>query len=399
MNIARGVGTVALGTALGQGSVIVATPLLARLYSPAEFGQLALLLTVAAYAAAAGCLRYDLALSSSPKEDAPGLFWLCVFSALIVTVLAGLVALLPWKRWTDSGLVSVVDRPVLLALTVGAVAVAQAVSSESVRASQFTRLAILKASQGVLFAGASLLTAIGLVVAVPVSYAAAATVSVRRVAPPSWHDIREAASRYRSFPLLSLPGALFDVLACSAAVLVVSASYGMEELGHFSQVQRFVGAPLLLVSASLFQVFLRHSADAHQAGRSLMPLIVSVGSRVAMLVAALMVAVIVLGEPILGFLLGPEWRVDTYFLFVVVGALAVRICVSPFSSVLFTTGRLGHLFAWQFAYFVTAFSVLPFAASRLGFDQFLMLYLLHETVLYLAYLALIVRAARRPGKS
>ena len=399
MNIARGVGTVALGTALGQGSVIVATPLLARLYSPAEFGQLALLLTVAAYAAAAGCLRYDLALSSSPKEDAPGLFWLCVFSALIVTVLAGLVALLPWKRWTDSGLVSVVDRPVLLALTVGAVAVAQAVSSESVRASQFTRLAILKASQGVLFAGASLLTAIGLVVAVPVSYAAAATVSVRRVASPSWQDIREAASRYRSFPLLSLPGALFDVLACSAAVLVVSASYGMEELGHFSQVQRFVGAPLLLVSASLFQVFLRHSADAHQAGRSLMPLIVSVGSRVAMLVAALMVAVIVLGEPILGFLLGPEWRVDTYFLFVVVGALAVRICVSPFSSVLFTTGRLGHLFAWQFAYFVTAFSVLPFAAGRLGFDQFLMLYLLHETVLYLAYLALIVRAARRPGKS
>ena len=399
MNIARRVGTVALGTALGQGSVILATPLLARLYSPAEFGQLALLLTVAAYAAAAGCLRYDLALSSSPKEDAPGLFWLCVLSALIVTVVAGLAALLPWKHWTNSGLVSIVEHPVLLALTVGAVALAQAVSSESVRASQFTRLAVMKASQGLLFAAASLLTAIGLVVAVPVSYAASAALSIRRVASPSLQDIRHAAARYKSFPLLSLPGALFDVLACSAAVLVVSASYGMEELGHFSQVQRFVGAPLLLVSASLFQVFLRHSADAHQAGRSLMPLIVSVGSRVAGLVAALMAAVIVLGEPVLGFLLGSEWRVDTYFLFVVVGALAVRICVSPFSSVLFTTGRLGTLFAWQFAYFATAFSVLPFAASRLGFDHFLMVYLLHETVLYTVYMVLIVRAARNPGKS
>lgn len=399
MNIARRVGTVALGTALGQGSVIVATPLLARLYSPAEFGQLALLLTVAAYAAAAGCLRYDLALSSSPQEDAPGLFWLCVFSALIVMIATGLVALLPWRDWSDSGLVSVVERPVLLALTVGAVALAQAVSSESVRASQFTRLAILKASQGLFFAGASLLTVIGLVVAVPVSYAVAAAVSVRRVTFPSFRSVRQAAVRYKSFPLLSLPGALFDVLACSAAVLVVSASYGMEELGQFSQVQRFVGAPLLLVSASLFQVFLRHSADAHQAGRSLMPLIVRVGSRVAGLVGAVIVAVVVLGEPVLGFLLGPDWRVDTYFLFVVVGALAVRICVSPFSSVLFTTGRLGHLFAWQLAYFATAFSVLPATASRLGFDQFLMVYLLHETVLYSAYMALIVRAARKPGKS
>lgn len=399
MNIARRVGTVALGTALGQGSVIVATPLLARLYSPAEFGHLALLLTVAAYAAAAGCLRYDLALSSSPKEDAPGLFWLCVFSALIVTVVAGLVALLPWKEWTGSGLAAVVERPALLALTVGAVALAQAVSSESVRASQFTRLAVLKASQGVFFAGVSLLTVIGLVVAVPVSYAAAAAVTIRRTTFPSFQGILRAAARYRSFPLLSLPGAVFDVLACSAAVLVVSASYGMQELGHFSQVQRFVGAPLLLVSASLFQVFLRHSADAHQAGRSLMPLIVRVGSRVAMLVAAVMAAVIVLGEPVLGFVLGPEWRVDRYFLFLVVGALAVRICVSPFSSVLFTTGRLGQLFAWQLAYFATAFSVLPFAASQLGFDQFLMVYLLHETLLYAVYMALIVRAARNPGKS
>ncbi len=113
---------------------------------------------------------------------------------------------------------------------------------------------------------------------------------------------------------------------------------------------------------------------------------------------ALMAAVIVLGEPVLGFLLGPEWRVDTYFLFVVVGALAVRICVSPFSSVLFTAGRLGHLFAWQFAYFATAFSVLPFAASRLGFDRFLFVYLLHETVLYTVYMVLIVRARAEPRK-
>ena len=105
-----------------------------------------------------------------------------------------------------------------------------------------------------------------------------------------------------------------------------------------------------------------------------MPLLVQVGSRVAGLIAGVMVAVVALGEPLLSLLLGAEWRVDRYFLATVVGALAVRVCVSPFSSVLFTTGRLRNLFAWQFAYFVSAFTVLPLAASRLEFDHFLAIY-------------------------
>lgn len=394
VNITRHVGLVALGTALGQGSIVLVTPFLARIYTPAEFGELALYLTVATYAAAAGCLRYDVALAAAPKAAASALLWLCMVSALGTCAVALAVAMLPWHTWTDSMLATVTERPWLLALTVLAVALYQAVSSEFVRAGEFARLAWLRGSQGVLFAGAALFSVVGLVVAVPASFAAAASLTYRRVARTSLREIVEAARQYRSYPLLSLPGALFDVIACSAAVLVISASYGISEVGHFSQVQRFVGAPLLLVSASLFQVFLRQSADQHQAGRSLMPLLVQVGSRVAGLIAGVMVAVVALGEPLLSLLLGAEWRVDRYFLATVVGALAVRVCVSPFSSVLFTTGRLRNLFAWQFAYFVSAFTVLPLAASRLEFDHFLAIYLLHETVLYALYMALIVNAAR-----
>jgi len=394
VNITRNVGLVALGTAVGQGSIVLATPFLARIYTPTEFGELALYLTVATYAAATGCLRYDLALAAAPKTGAAALFRLCVASALGTGAIAWAVAKLPWRAWTDSTLATVTERPWLLALTVVAVALYQMVSSEFVRAGEFARLAWLRGSQGALFAGTALLTAVGLVVALPVSFAAAALLISRRVSRATLREVVTAARRYRSYPLLSLPGALFDALACSAAVLVISASYGISEVGQFSQIQRFVGAPLLLVSASLFQVFLRQSADQYQAGRSLTPLLVQVGSRVAGLVAGVMVAVVALGEPLLGLLLGAEWRVDRYFLVTVVGALALRVCVSPFSSVLFTTGRLRSLFAWQLAYFLTAFTVLPLAAGRLGFDQFLAVYLLHETVLYALYLALIVRAAR-----
>ena len=48
----RGAGAVAAGTAAGQGTVLFITPLLARQYSPSEFGSLALLLTVSNIATA-----------------------------------------------------------------------------------------------------------------------------------------------------------------------------------------------------------------------------------------------------------------------------------------------------------------------------------------------------------
>ena len=310
VSITRHVGLIALGTALGQGSIVLATPFLARIYTPAEFGEFALFLTVATYAAAAGCLRYDLALAAAPKAAASALLWLCVAAALGTGAIAWAVAMLPWHTWTDSMLATVTERPWLLALTVLAVALYQTVSSEFVRAGEFARVAWLRGLQGALFAATALLTVAGLVAAVPVSFAAAALLTYRRVARTTLREVAAAARQYRSYPLLSLPGALFDVVACSAAVLVISASYGITEVGHFSQVQRFVGAPLLLVSASLFQVFLRQSADQHQAGSSLEPLLVQVGSRVAGLVAGVMVAVVALGEPLLGLLLGAEWRVD-----------------------------------------------------------------------------------------
>lgn len=399
MNITKRVGVVALGTALGQGSIVLATPILARIYTPDEFGELALFLTVASYAAALACLRYDLALSSASEKEAPALFWLCMLATMGVAVATLLVASLPWMSWSDSALVTVAQHPVLLALTVGAVGLHQAAASRFVRAAQFARLAVLRAAQGLLFAITSLVAMVGLVVAVPVSFAGAAALAFKSVTRVRVRDIVAVASRHRSFPLLSLPGALFDVLACSAVVLVISASYGMSEVGHFSQIQRFVGAPLLLVSASLFQVFLRQSADQHQAGISLAPLVIRVGSRVAALAGLAYSAVVIFGEPVLGFLLGPEWRVDRYFLATVVGGLAIRVCVSPFSSVLFTTGRLTTLLGWQFAYFLTSFGILLYAADRLSFDAFLAVYLVHEAILYVAYMGLIFKAARYPKKA
>ena len=58
IRIAGNAGLIALGTGVGQLFVLATTPYLTRIYSPAEFGQLApSLFTLSNITMAVGCLR------------------------------------------------------------------------------------------------------------------------------------------------------------------------------------------------------------------------------------------------------------------------------------------------------------------------------------------------------
>ncbi len=60
---ARSVAVVTAGTALGQGLVLASAPLLTRLYTPADFGVLAVYSSIVSLVAVVGALRYELAIA------------------------------------------------------------------------------------------------------------------------------------------------------------------------------------------------------------------------------------------------------------------------------------------------------------------------------------------------
>ena len=86
----------------------------------------------------------------------------------------------------------------------------------------------------------------------------------------SW---REAMRNYRVFAQQGLPGALLDVVGYSLCIWTVLAVYGASDSGELSQVQRIVGAPLMLASMSLAQVLLRHTVELRDASHELRTLI------------------------------------------------------------------------------------------------------------------------------
>ncbi|MGZ5106322.1 MAG: hypothetical protein ACXWHC_20135, partial [Usitatibacter sp.] len=91
MSFLRQVGTVAAGVAGGQLILLAATPLLARTFTPAAFGDYAVFLALYFVTLVVACLRLEFAIPIAPDEMVPALAQAALLSSMAVGALAGLL--------------------------------------------------------------------------------------------------------------------------------------------------------------------------------------------------------------------------------------------------------------------------------------------------------------------
>jgi teichuronic acid exporter len=393
VSIFKGAGKVALGTAAGQGVVLLATPWLSRQYSPAEFGSLALLLTISNIASALACLRYDLTIPVASKSEAPALFSIAISAAATSALLV--LAVLTTGVFTPI-LAATFNATWVIGLCVLLVGVQQAVIGALTRDGRYAGVGVVRFGQGGLFTALAVIPSLGLLISHALSFLVVIPFAVRRLFrnKTSIKEISRTAYERRNFPLLSLPGALLDVIGYSACVWIMAHFYGVSETGQYSQIQRIVGAPLMLVGMSVGQVLLRSGADAIRDHSNSVRLFRRVSAMSLLLGLLVVLLISLIGDSLLHWLLGPKWRVDTAFIVPVAIAVTVRACVSPLSSLLVALNRFDLALRWQVFYFLSSISVLTVVAINVSFEYFIVVYAIHEILLYSLYLVLISKAVR-----
>lgn len=393
-SIVRGAGKVALGTAIGQGLVLAATPWLARLYNPAEFGSLALLLTASNIASAIACARYDLALPSASEPEAPLLMRVACISA----VLSGTLVLVGMSLAVMLGaiLLAPFNTVWLIPLCVVLVGFQQAAIGAATRECRYADIGAIRVGQGAAFVAFAAFPVFGLLFAHTLSFAISLPTVFKRLTgdSASLKQVVALAKEKKEFPILSLPGALLDVVGYSVCIWIVVYYFGTYDAGQYSQIQRIVGAPLMLAAMSIGQVLFRTSVDVMD-NRARMYTLFHQMLLVAALIALSVVTMTALfGESILDWLLGSQWRVDTAFVLPITIAVTVRACVSPLSTMLVSLNRFDLALKWQSIYFLTSVIVFSSAAAALDISSFVLVYAVHEVLLYGLYILIIAKAIR-----
>jgi O-antigen/teichoic acid export membrane protein len=391
-----------LGTIIGQGTVFLATPLLARTFSPAEFGALSLVTTVSNIGLAASCLRFDLALPIARPEHRRMLFWLSALSVIFVTAIVA--AGLQIARLLGEPVIEGLQNAAFLMPLVFAFAgLFQIATGWLTQQEQFLGIGMMRLALGTSFTLLAITQTMDLVSAFVWSFFVAALMVVpfafRHLARQSDLGIaHESFGRtfrhYIQFPTSGLAGALLDIVGYSVLVWLITYYHDMAQTGQYAQILRVVGAPLMLVSMSLGQVLLRCCVALDSDREALMRFLVRILGYLSMAGVALIVLVAIVGSPVLGLLLGPGWRIDTAFILPITVAVTIRACVSPLSVALIAVQKLNYALAWQAAYFISAITLLHLLIQKLDFDAFLIAYMVHEIVSYALYLILIRRGVK-----
>jgi len=391
--------TTMAGIGAGQLILLAAMPFLARAFGPAAFGHYSVIVAIAGVLATISALRLDLAVTSAADRDVDAL----ARAALVLPVVVGpagvlllwLATRLPISRDWSFGHY---DLTVIAAIA-AAQGMVLGASGLSTRLGNFGTLAAIKIFQPLVFAGLALTILPNLPLAMAAgwiaSLAAAIPVLDRVPIRSGWRRTWDAALRSWRFVAISAPVALLDVLALALPLLFIAAAYGSSDAGNYSQVQRLIGAPLTLVATACAQVFFKHAGDRFRRGEELLPLFRRVSAGMAVLAVLALVAVLLIGHPLLSFLMGPSWRTDTAFLVLSLCPVLFRVVASPVSSTLIVTGRLGTIGVWQATYCAVTLATLSMAKYWLGFEQMLFVYACSEFVMYVLYLVLSYRAAAR----
>ncbi|HEU5079606.1 MAG TPA: oligosaccharide flippase family protein [Opitutaceae bacterium] len=390
-------GAVALGTAAGQAVVLLSTPLLARLHDPREFGALALLLSLSNIGTATACFRYDIAIPSVQDRDALPLVRVSLaFSLAVAILIASATLLLERETWFVSRFGVLVTHPFLVGTCIFLVGSHQATIALLLQRAEITKVAWLRFIQGAAFGGFAMIPFVGLLWAQALSFVGG-LFGIRRAMQKREKDepgFRATAVEFRAFPLMSLPGAILDVVGYSVCVWAIVNAYGSSVAGHYSQIQRLIGAPLMLLSMSLAQILLKQTADISSEKREVRRLLRKVLLVMALLSGCALIVLWFIGQPLISLVLGPKWDISRSLIIPVAIAVFARACVSPLSSVLITYRRFGYALAWQGAYFFSAVFLLSYVSLHLSFVSFLHFYAAHEVVFYVAYLLLIGRTLR-----
>lgn len=376
--------------------MLVFTPYLARQYTPEEFGLLALLTTASNISMAVACLRYDLAIPSADERHVRGLLVVSVISAGILASLVGLVVISPSGSALIGVAPSLIASPVLLITCIVLVGTYQTSSAWLLRRAAFRDVGLMRISQGACFSLLAAIPGVGLLWPHAVSFASGLFGLKRAFRARSREDVmwHIVARRYVHFPLYSLPGAALDVVGYSLCIWVLTSTYGASYAGEYSQVQRVIGGPMMLLSISFSQVLLKYTADHSASPASLRELLRKSFQAIGAVAIVGLLMLWLVGEPVLGWLLGAQWRVDREFITLIAVAVSARACVSPLSSVLISLRRFDLALAWQTTYFFSALLLFPFIASRVEFEEFIGFYAVHECILYGIYFLFIKFAIR-----
>jgi O-antigen/teichoic acid export membrane protein len=364
---ARNVAILASGTIAAQVISVLSSPILTRLYSPAEFGFFQVFLALVRSVARSVCGGYETAVVLPPSDGAAKkLLGVAIHFAVAFALLVSVFFL-----FFGSDVLRVLDAPelegwVLLApIQLVLMGLFLSFNHYSLRRRRYDVMAKAKVAQAIFLVVVSI--GLGLAGAgfwgLIVGFMAGWFAIVAFLAYPNRDDLgfedlrwdrrsRAVARRYREFLAFGAPGKLLNGMTLEMPVFFLSHLFPATVVGYYSLVVRVADAPLAVLSQSVSKVHLRKVVDLIQREEAVRPYLLRLAATLASISIVPTILLMVAAPDFFAWLFGPAWREAGAYIRILMPAIAVRFVVSTLSSTLGATENVRLAFFTQATDFV-----------------------------------------------
>lgn len=355
--------TLLSGNVVAQMLPYLATFILARLYSPSSFGNLALFTSITAAVSIAATGRYEQAIPLPNQEkDANSLVLVASLAGLIISIVFGCSLYILSQIWPDY--FAIKNSTLMLSATIFFIAVYQTLTMWFLRHGMYRQISGTRFLQAGITVLVSLVAGLagwqrGLVLGYMSGWLAGSLCylillirSRRFIIKSAVVLIQKNATMFFQHALYGAVPALLSNLAFFLLVYIITRHYGSSCAGQFSLSWQFAYGPASLIAGAIAQVLLRESSLCLSKQQSDVALFRSM-TRYLSYAAALYILILVFAAPsMFSVFFGLQWQNAGLFTAILAAGYGIRLAVTALSSFLLSHRALGINGAWQAAYFI-----------------------------------------------
>ncbi|MCD4658333.1 MAG: oligosaccharide flippase family protein [Planctomycetes bacterium] len=320
----RNVLILTIGTAFSQGLMVLASPLLTRLFTPEDFGLFAIFVSISSILVIIATGRYDSAIILPEKDDdAVNIVSLTV---LITAVLSGLflIAFLIFNAQITKllGTEEISSWLYFIPVNVFFTCLFTILCNWLTRNKRFRGLAFSKIAKSFVIVGLSVLFGIlqfgasGLIIGLISGHLLISLLMLGQI----WFKdgskrkiinskrMKEQANKYKDFPKWNILTKLVNTLANRLPIIIFGICFTSAIAGFYALTQMVLGAPVSLIAVSISDVFKQRAASEYAKHGNCRVIFLKTLKKLVIISFVPFIILFLTAPDIFSFIFGEKWR-------------------------------------------------------------------------------------------
>jgi O-antigen/teichoic acid export membrane protein len=316
--------TLISGTTIAQFVAILLTPILTRIYTTEDFGELSLFMSITGILAVVSTMRYEMAVILPEKdEDAVNVMALSFLIAIGWAVLSLIAIFLFGDLISDffggtknGGYIYLVPLAVLM---LGMIQVLNfwSLRIKTFKNNAYSRIGNATVNNGLALGfGFYLKGSFGLIIGFFFAQVTSLFILSRTVFKNrrkfldqiNWESMKKNAYRYRNFPKINASHALVGSFQENGIIFFMKSFFGTSVLGSYSFAYRLLSVPGSLISTAISQVLMEKATKSVNNGETIKPMVMKIYKIVFLLGAPVFLMLFLFAPDIFAFIFSEKFR-------------------------------------------------------------------------------------------